>query len=318
MSLDIQLVINEEDFLTSRHVKKILKEWVDPAIKDFNFEHCSLREHALAKILTSLKTPPMMADTRTVVVDDLEILKKEDEEQLVRYFENPNPGTRLLLLTRKIDKRTALYKILIRVAKVYEFKRPYPNRVPEFIVQEANNLSLTLENGVAPLLAELVGGDLMSLVSELEKLKLFIHPQTRIRREHVTQLVGTGLVDQVWALGEKVARRDLNGSLELVRRMLEQGEAPIAIVALLVSQFRKVFLAQNHALRRLPQPLESLLGVPTFVTGEYMTQAKSFSALQLKKIFQRLMRLSEDLRRSGVSSPTLLNDFVQGVFATKY
>lgn len=294
-------------------MERVLKDWVDPATKDFNFESFSARDHALAKILSSLKTPPMMANFRTVIIEDLESLKKEDAEELAHYFDNPNPETRLLLLTRKIDKRMALFRILSKLATVHEFKKPYANRVPEFVNQEARTLGLSLEPGTATLLVELAGHDLMSLVSELEKLKLFIHPQTQVRREHVAQLVGAGLVDQIWALGEKVARRDLKSSLDLVRRMLEQGEAPIAVLALLISHFRKVLLAQDHTLRRLPQALESLLGVPAFVSGQYLNQAKNFSASELKKIFGRLMALAEDLRRSGVSAPGLLNDFIQSV-----
>lgn len=340
MSATIQLIVNGENFLTRRHVARTLDEIVDPATRDFNFERFSCTEHGIGRIIGSFQTPPMMAETRTVVVEDLEVAiemkkKKEDQEEsdqqeegmektgglakknaeaLARYFENPNPDTNIILITRKIDKRTSLYKILGKRAGLIEFKRPYPNMIPKFLHDESLAMGIELENGSSQILVDVAGTDLARLVMELEKLKLFVHPKTRVSCAHVAALVGTGVIDQIWILSEAVSKRDLPLARDLSRRMLEQGEHPVALVGLLVAHFRKLSLACDHAAtHRNDLSLETLLGVSPYAAKQYASQARHCTPRDLKKKYRSLMRLSVDLRQSGASQGTLFQDFVQGV-----
>lgn len=342
MAKNIQLIINEEDFLTQRHVEQVLKKWVDPNTRDFNFEHFSLSLHSFPKILQSFNEFPMMADWRTVVVDDLELLFKKvpaaaisnteevnssqtipensSEEpanekvlKLNEALKNLSPQTRLLLITRKLDKRTALYKTLVKTAEIHEFKKLYSNQLPGFVSEEARLMGLTLESGVAQLLSELVGGDLSSLVMELKKLKLYVQPEVKIKREHVVSLVGSGLLDAIWILSDKVAQRDLGGALDVSRRLFEQGENAIGMVAVLVTHFRRLMLLQAQ-LAQSPggQVYSKSFGMTEYAFNQSKGQLKHFVRGKLKRVYLDLMQLNFNLRQSRIGNHTQFYNFIQG------
>lgn len=343
MAKNIQLIINEEDFLTQRHVDQVLKKWVDPNTRDFNFERFSLSLHAFSKILQSFNEFPMMADCRTVVVDELELLFKKvptastsnteemnstqiiqensSEEpanekvlKLNEALKNLSPQTQLLLISRKkIDKRTALYKTLVKIAEIHEFKKLYPNQLPGFVSEEARLMGLTLESGVAQLLSELVGGDLSSLVMELKKLKLYVHPEVKIKREQVVSLVGSGLLDAIWILSDKVAQRDLGGALDVSRRLFEQGENAIGMVAVLVTHFRRLMLVEAQLAQSPGGKVEPRsLGMTEYAFNQSKGQLKHFVRGKLKRVYLDLMQLNFNLRQSRIGNHTQFYNFIQG------
>lgn len=309
----IQLLINEEEFLCRRYLDHTLAQLVEPETRDFNFDRLSLRETPFEKILSLLQTPPMMAQQRIVVVEDCEEISKKEEEAFEKYLESLNPQTVCLLITKKIDKRTTFYKKLKTVALIQEFKKPYPNQLPQFVQEQAKRLSISLAPGVAQILIEIAGQDLSGLVMELEKLRIYIAPKTQITKEDVLALSSQGLVDNIWDLTSALGKKDFAASLNLFRRILEQGNPVIALAAMVITHFRKLLIAVEYKDQPANEPLEKILGVHPYFVKDYEKQARGFSAAQLKKLYQKLMRLSEDLRSAPVAKELLFTNFLTEV-----
>ena len=310
MSSCVQLFINEEDLLCSRHLKNLLGKLVPAHDKDFALDRVSCREIQLPELLRLLNTTSFLGGKRTVVASNLEALSKEAAEVLGRYLASPNPETNAIFVTTKIDKRTALYKAFARLGEVVEFKKPYPNRIPEIVGAESKRLGLSLAPGVAQLLVDTAGTDLTLLVTELEKLALYASPRTQLTQEDVAQLTGTGIVDNVWQLGELVANRDLAGSVGLFERILLQGDSVVALTAIVTGHFRKLKLARCAPAGTPEEALATLIGVPAFFARQYFRQACHFTPEKLNTAYRSLMRLSEDLRGGGLSPKALFNHFL--------
>lgn len=305
-----QLIINAEDYLCHRHIKKILKTLVDPNTQDFNYEKFSAKDLTGARLVDALQTPPMMGDYRTVMVQDFESFKKVDLEALLSFVQDPSPQTHVLLVAQKIDKRTSFFKNFKKMGEVIEFKALYDNQVPEFVQSEAKSMGLTLEPGCAQDMAEMLGSHLMSIVSELEKLKLYAYPQNKISREQVAALVMTGLVSNVFQLSNDLGQRRYHHALVLFRRMIEQGEPVMRLVSMVINHFRKLLLVKSAG-RLGSKELASLLGVHPFFVKDYQQQAAQFSLVQLNLVFTRLMNLSIAMRSAGLSAEGLFEGFLQ-------
>jgi DNA polymerase-3 subunit delta len=307
-----QLLIGEEAFLLKRHLDRLLSRLVDPGLKDFNFERVSADSVDAATLKEKLSTFPMMADSRTVVVEDFDAYDKDALEAILSIVSRDDLPAHCLFIAKKFDKRTSFYKSFAKIGEVVEFKKPYSNQVPALLSKEAETLNLKFEPGAAELLVDTLGPDLMSLVGEIEKLALYAHPATKITRAHIKDLVAPGLVDNVFLLGNLLGQRQYAQSAQLYRRMQEQGEPPIKILSLLIGHFRKILLTcevQNSGRSRVP--LESLLKVSPFFVKDYEAQARKFELNELKTLYKKLMRLSEDMRSSRVNKDVLFEGFLQ-------
>lgn len=303
-----QILVKEDEFLFNRHYKKILEKVIDKDSKDFNFDLVSAREISTEKLLTILQTQPWMSPFRTVVLEDIESFNKSDWEALLSYVQNPSPTTHFILIGTKIDKRIAFFKAFVKIGGIFEFKTPYDNQIPGLIKNEAREMGLRLEEGCAELLVEIAGTNLLSLITELEKLETYIHPGKTVTKKHVADLVCAGILSNVFLISKLLAEKRYFETAEIYSKLEQQGEVVQRLVPILVAHFRKLLLLKSSGDR---MNSASLLGVPPYFLKEYEEQARGFTGDHLKKIYKKLMRLSIDLRSLPVSGSTLFGSFIQ-------
>lgn len=307
----IEILIKQDEFLFKSHLKTILKKISPVAERDFNFDEISAKTHGVEKIVSIYQTPPMMAESRTLIVEDIDKLKKEELDVLAKLFKKTNDFCHLILICEKLDKRTSFFKTLKPIATVHEFKKPYANQIPQFISQKAREIDLQLEPGSAELLVESIGTDLMSLFNELEKLKIFAGEKKTISQKELLSVLAGGILENIFDLTEALGNKDLKRSNSLFQRFFEQGEPVIKTVSLVITHFRKILLTRETLQNRQSQPLESLLGVHPFFVKNYQNQAKKFSLKSLNRIYKNLLDLSQNLRSQGASPEALFEDFLQ-------
>lgn len=321
----IQLLINGDDYLLQRHLKKTLETLVDPATRDFNFDRIVAKDVSPAKLLDLMQTLPMMAQSRTVVVDGFDLYFKKSEkdgdsasdvvDNFIAYFKAPNPQTNLILLVEKLAKNTRIYKTIASCGDVFEFKTPYDNKIPDFVRSEAKEMGLILAPGVAEELAQTVGPHLRAVVGELEKLALYVHPERRIEVSHLRELVSQGVLDNIFYLTRLIGSKKYASARDISHRLTEQGEPIIKILSLVVAHFRKLKLLKSR-LQRGPTAdaeMAALLGVPPFFVRDYQDQVRLFSPIELTKIYKKLTAVSEDLRTTGASNHNIWEGFLQDV-----
>ncbi len=309
----IQLLIKNDDFLMNRHLQNVLKKIAPKEDRDFNFDRLSAKQAGVAAILNLYKTAPMMANARTIVVEDLDALDKDELEVLAKTISPKITDCHLILIAEKIDKRTVFYKTISKLCEVVEFKKPYPNQIPQFVTEQAQTLEIKLEPGVAQILVEAVGTDLMSLIQELEKLKIAIIPRNNLTVADVRKFVANGLLENIFELTQTLAEKNLQKSFTLFHRFQEQGEPVIRTVSLIISHFRKLLLLKDAQTQKANEPLEKILGVHPFFVKDYVSQVKAFSQQDLRRIFVSLMTLSENMRSINMSQETLFENFLQNV-----
>ena len=102
----------------------------------------------------------------------------------------------------------------------------------------------------------LTGGDTRQIDNELEKIDTFLGKDRGVNAELVRELVPLSRAGVIFELGNALAARDLQLSLKLVRRLLDQGESAIGILLVaIVPTIRNLLLAKDLMERyRLPRP----------------------------------------------------------------
>ncbi|HLD46063.1 MAG TPA: DNA polymerase III subunit delta [bacterium] len=316
----IQLLINNEEFLCRRHLKHIEKKIIDEGTKDFNLSKVSAQDLSVGQLIDLFNTLPMMATYRTVIVRAFDEITKNNEAAkkeaatLADYFLNPNPSTHIIMICSKIDKRTTLYKNIAKQGDVIEFKPLYADKVPAFVAAEAKAMGLVLERGCAEQIAEVVGLNLMSIVTELEKLAVYVLPEKRVTLKQVGELICFATVDNVFLLSEHIACKAYAKACEVFDKMCEQGEPVVKTTSLVITHFRKLMLLKSAQQECLPESeWAGLLGVHSYFIKKYEQQANAYQVPQLKRVYGLLMEASVQLRTLSVSDGTVFETFLQKV-----
>ncbi len=137
-----------------------------------------------------------------------------------------------------------------------------PGELEEWVSDEARTRGLKLgREDVRYLVAEM-GSDLRRLLNELEKLSLYAAGE-RLDPETLASVLGRGKAQSIFKFIDAVAVGNAASALRQLGRLLEEGEPPLRILALLdrlVGQLRIARQAQGSEGRNVN--LASLLGVP--------------------------------------------------------
>lgn len=212
----------EEDVLKDEAVRALLERAVEPGARDFNVDQRAAADLDPESFHMLVNTPPMLAETRVVVVRGLEQLRKNAKVrgELLRYLEAPSPTTVLILVQGAGEPPDPE---LTRRSTVVFLEALSPADVERWMAARARQLELTLEPEASELLLAAVGTDLSALARELEKLgPLAAQAGRPVTRAEVAALVGLRRGETLQDLVDAALEQRPAAAAGLVEPVLEQ------------------------------------------------------------------------------------------------
>lgn len=295
----------DERFFINRLQEEIAKLVPDDQ-KDFNYDLLYGGEVSPESVLGMVKSFPMMADLRVVIVRDFLKLKGTDQggghiRDFEHYIKNPNPSTILCLIDKKSpDGRTSLGQSLkgnkIKHVGNYEFQ-PLPDyQLTDWAIDWASaQHGKSLDSQAAQVLSQLVGNNLQLLSTEIEKVCTFVDSQERITIDHVKKIAGSYREYSVIELKEAIFQRNLDKSLGIAEQMLLKSNADAGEIIKSVGFFYRVF-ADVWQIRRLMEKqlsksqIQSELGIRnSYVFNFKWKDASQYQLAEMPRIFEALM-----------------------------
>ncbi|NMG59076.1 DNA polymerase III subunit delta [Geitlerinema sp. P-1104] len=234
----------EDEFACDRAVERLRDRSLDPAWGSFNFDKIPAdTPDATIEGLNQAMTPPFGGGQRFVWLENTPILQQcsQDIQKNLERTLPQLPDTSVLLLTtrKKPDQRLKSTKLFKKLAEFQEFS-PIPPWKTELLIRRvrevARSLDISMSPAAAERLAETVGNNTRQLVTELEKLNLFVGNQ-QVGVQAVEELVTTTTQTSL-QLAKTVLQGDTATALGLVDDLIARNEVPIVISATLIGQFR--------------------------------------------------------------------------------
>jgi DNA polymerase III subunit delta len=227
----------------------------------------------LRSAIEALQTLPFFGSAKVVWLKNVNFLGDDQKarstavlsalEELSELIESGfSPGITLLISAIDVDKRRSFYKTLLKRAEIQVFDRldsgrsGWEEEALEIVQQRAKKRKLRFDEDALDLFVLLTGGDTRQIDNELEKIDTFLGKDRAVNGEVVRELVPLSRAGVIFELGNALAARDLQLSLKLVRRLLDQGESAIGILLVaIVPTIRNLLLAKDLMERyRLPRP----------------------------------------------------------------
>ena len=249
-------------------------ELVDEGLRAFNVE----RMHAgdlttadrladgVASLVAAVRTLPMMSPRRVVIVlqaDTLLVPKRESEaatralDQLETIVKEADAQTTLVLVAGSVDKRSRMYKLLVKHATLVECGLIEDRADAErWIRTRVAAAGAEIDPAAARLLAERGGTDVKRLRGDVERLLLYALGQKSVTVEDVRQIVGPAALQDDWAITNAIETGEGGVALRQLSLMLDAGAPPEKILGQLGWLVRSKFPAVAPA--ELPAAVEAL------------------------------------------------------------
>ncbi|MGG5739029.1 MULTISPECIES: DNA polymerase III subunit delta [Bacillus cereus group] len=315
----LYLLYGTEAYFINETIKLITTEALEEEDREFNVVTYDLEEAYLEDVVEDARTLPFFGDRKVILIKSPLFLtaQKEKLEQNIKileeYIGEPSPFSILVFVApyEKLDERKKITKLLKKTADVVEANAMQVQDVQKWVVSRAEEAHVYVDNAAVSLLLELVGSNVTMLAKEMDKLTLYVGMGGEITSKLVAELVPKSVEQNVFALTEKVVKKDIAGAMQILDGLFTQQEEPIKLLALLVSQFRLLNQVKELQQRGYGQnQIASHIGVHPYRVKLAMNQTKFFSFEELKRVILELAEADYSMKTGKMDKKLVLEFFL--------
>jgi len=330
------VLVGDEAFFRKRCRDAILEHLVAPDARDFSVFEFDLSENPLSEILDRVRTPSLMAPFQVFFARGVKTLfgrgsNKEKLDAIEEYCKNPNPDALLVFVADHIsipaDVRRMEMTDKERYQKIRDDLGPFCGIVELARVEEGEAVrwigdfctarGVKIDADGARELVDALGGDMMMISNELEKLILYAGEKKKITLGNVETMVLAAKQRSLYELTDAISSKDRVRALAILDALLSSGdgeEAAIGHLYMLAKTFRQmlVILERNvRDQRMLWAALWQGFRVPPFAADDIIRQARRYkSRRELTRAIRLIAKADLALRSNPPGKRLILEKLV--------
>jgi DNA polymerase III subunit delta len=328
--------VGDEAFFRKRFRDAILEHLVPVDLRDFGFFEFDLGETDLAEVLDRARTPSLMAPFQVFFVRGVKNLfgRGSNEGKLAaieEYCKNPNPDALVVFVADHISIPADVRKMEMQDKERYqrirdtlgqycgivELARVEEGDAVRWITDYCTGRGVKIDADGARELVDALGGDMMMISNELEKLILYVGEKRRVTLGDVETMVLAAKQRSLYELTDAISGKDRVRALEVLDAILLSGEgeeAAIGHIYMLAKTFRQmlVILERNvRDQRMLWAALWQGFRVPPFAADDIIKQARRYkNRRELTRAIRLVAKADLALRSNPVSKRMVVERLV--------
>ena len=300
----VYFLMGDEPYYIDKITDFIADNVLSESEKPFNQVIVYGKDTDIATIIDTARRYPMMASYFVVIVKEAQQMK--DIDDLIHYVEQPQPST-LLVIGYKykiLDKRKKLYKSINEKGLLFESKKLYEDKIPDWITGYLKSHNRTVEPKAAFILTENLGNDLSRIAGELDKLLITLPDERHITSEHIEKYIGISKEYNNFELHKALGQKNIIKANRIIYYFSQnQKNNPLTVtITSLYYYFTRVML--YHTLQdKSAGNAASVLQVNPFFLKDYETAARNYSRNKLAEIISLLREY--DMKSKGYESASI-------------
>lgn len=297
----VYFLSGEEPYFIDQISDFIEKKVLDENEKEFNQTVLYGRDTDVGTIVGEAKRYPMMSDKMVIIVKEAQNIR--NIEDLDSYIANPLDSTILVICYKykTLDKRKAFPKTVAKKGVLFESKKLYDNKIPDWISAYLKDKKYTISPKSSQLLTEYLGNDLGKISNELDKLMINLPPGTEITPDHIQMNIGISKDFNTFELNDALTKKDVVKANRIINYFAANSkEHPLVLTISSLNSFF-VKLLRYHGLEdKSKESAAKALGVHPFFVSDYINAARNYPMQKIKAIAGYLREY--DLRSKGVDN----------------
>lgn len=328
--------VGDEAFFRRQCRDAVLQQLIPPGMQQFSLFEFDIENTEIIEILDRARTPSLMAPFQVFFVRGVKALYgrgKHDAEfaALEHYFKAPNPDALIIFIADHISIPTDLRRMetqdkeryeriretLGEYCTVVEFARVDEGEAVRWINDIAARDEVKVDGDAARELVDSLGGDLMTISGELEKLVLYVGEKKRITLGDVETMVLAAKQRTLYELTDAISSHDRVRALETLDAILSTGdgdEAAIGHLFMLAKTFRQMLVISEKNVRdtrSLWQVLWQGFRVPPFAADDVIRQTRRYkSRRELTRAIRLIGKADLAIRSNPPSKRLVLENLI--------
>ena len=307
------VILGEEFYLVHSALKLLIGKALARESRFLDYAEFKGGDSSAPQILQSASTFPMSAKRRVTVVSEANKLKEEEQEKLVNSLRNQeiSPRSVLIFVAEDLDHRKKFYRSLLQVACLVELRRLKGYALERWAQYYLDKEGYRISPASLKRIVELAGEDLQTLSMELEKLILYAGRGKTIPDTAVDSVISDNRQHNIFELLDAIGRRDYKSALRLLGNLLQSGESPLGVVAMMARYCRQVLVAQECLVRGIGMDETArMTQASSYFLEKLLSQARASDTDLIRRMYVQLAEIDRQLKSSAADGQALLEKLI--------
>ena len=242
---------------------------------------------------------------------------KKDEPQILADCIKAFPESTVTILIDIIEVRNSslksnpLFNALADKAQVIPFPVLKNIKLTQWIQARVTRQGGSVSRQATDLLVQIIGGDLHTMVNEINKLVAFTSGRL-IEEKDVRLIVSAAQEADVFVLVDAIMDHKTGLAEQMLQKLLQRGTVPSQILALLARQIQVMIqLKDLKSLKRSTSDIQSKLGIYNpYTWNKVSTRAEKYAMEKLKAIYRSLLATDLEIKTGKFDGDLALNILV--------
>jgi len=297
----IYFLSGEEPYYIDIIADYIADNVLTEAEKSFNQLTMYGKDSSIEDVDNAARRFPMMASHQVIIVKEAQDLKKI--ENIVYYAQKPLQSTILVFCYKykKLAKNKKAYKAIDKNGAVFESKKLYDNKVPEWINGYLKQKKYSIDPVGSRLLTDFLGNDLSKIANELEKLIISLPENTKITPLHIEENIGISKDFNNFELQNALRTKNVLKANQIVNYFAKNPrDNPLVLTLSSLFYFYVKILSYHYVKNKDSRNVASVLKINPYFVKDYELAAKKYN---IRKTVQVISLLREyDMKSKGVGN----------------
>lgn len=311
----VYVLQGEELYLAERFEQALTQAVIADEANDFNFVRFDMNEFNINEAVMEANTISFFNEPRIVWIQNPIFLTgekpkgalKHELDDLIAYLKAPAEAVIMVFVApyEKLDSRKKVVKELKKSAEFIDIGEMKEAEVKKFMQQYVADHKVTIDREAMGLFLERTDYKITKSVKEMDKLLLFIGDEGSITKRDVSVLVPPTLDDNIFHLTDFIMQQKADRAILLYRELIAQKHQPIAVLALLQSNFRLFTqIVQLQTLGYDQGSMAQTIGAHPYRIKMALQQVKPYPPSRLMAGYMELVELDYQ-SKSGQVDPNL-------------
>ena len=299
------LLMGEESYYIDSISDYIASHVLSPEECDFNQTICFGSDVTAVQVADMARRYPMMAEYQVIIVKEAQNIRSL--EALEKYLKNPVKSTILVWCHKngKIDARKKVLGVAQSVGVVFESKKLRDYQLPDFIQNYLKPKKISIDPKSCQMIADYIGADLSRIVSELDKILIYLpEDDRRITPEVVEKEVGVSKDFNAFELRNAIVSKDVFKANQIIKYFDNNPKAGslYSFLPLLFSFFQNLMIVHYTPNKSSEQDIARALDLKSaWGSKDFITGLRNYSARKTMEIISKIREV--DGKSKGLDNP---------------
>jgi len=307
------LIGGENIYESTKKLKEVVKDFVEKSkgsVKVFNADEIFY----ITEITSNTESLNLFGGNKLFVIKRISQLRSNLYQKFNEYLTKNLKGVNIIIWDDKsFDKRMGIYKLAKKKGIIEEFEILKYYKLKSWIEQYLKKMDLNIDYEATEELIYRIGSDQMQLANVFEIIKLYLDKNkgNNINKELIRNITELSAEESIWNLMESISQKNKKKSLQSIENLIkEKGDFPV-IISMLARQLKilamTLFMLEKG---KSGNEISKELGMHPYVIKKAIDSAKNFKIEQLKKLYDKLIRIDFAVKEGRFEEKIALDLFV--------